>query len=119
MRPGAHLVAVVPSLEVTLLTYQRIGQWFRRDGSSFSEAAKQMRDSAQHEVVSLAEGIVKISDTPTKHFLREEVLMTFGDARFEIVQLDKNKTYYLCGCFRTKNRPFCDGSHEKIKNSNP
>ena len=89
LRPGAHLVAVVPSLEVTLLTYQRIGQWFRRDGSSFSEAAKEMRDSAQHEVVSLAEGIVKISDTPTKHFLREEVLMTFGDARFEIVQLDK------------------------------
>ena len=89
LRPGAHLVAVVPSLEVTLLTYQRIGQWFRRDGSSFSEAAKEMRDSAQHEVVSLVEGIVKISDTPTKHFLREEVLMTFGDARFEIVQLDK------------------------------
>ena len=33
----------------------------------------------------------------------------------EIVRLNKKKTYYLCGCFRTKNRPFCDGSHEKIK----
>ena len=35
----------------------------------------------------------------------------------EILQLDKTKTYYLCGCYRTKKRPFCDGSHEKIKSS--
>jgi len=35
----------------------------------------------------------------------------------EILELDKSKTYYLCGCFRTKKRPFCDGSHEKIKKS--
>ena len=89
IRQGAHLVAVVPALEVALLTYQRIGQWYRRDGSSSTEAVEQMRYSAQQEIVSLVEGIVKISDTPTKHFLREEVLMTFRDADFEVVKLEK------------------------------
>ena len=48
-----------------------------------------MRYSAQQEIVSLVEGIVKISDTPTKHFLREEVLMTFRDADFEVMKLEK------------------------------
>ena len=89
LRSGAHLVAVVPSLEVALLTYQRIGQWYRRDGSSFAEAARQMRSSAEQDIVSLVEGVVKISDTPTKHFLREEVVMTFSDAGFEVQQLEK------------------------------
>ena len=89
LRQGAHLVAVVPSLEVALLTYQRIGQWYRRDGSSPTEAVAQMRSSARQEMVSLVEGIVKISDTPTKHFLREEVLMTFREAGFEVLKLEK------------------------------
>ncbi len=89
LRIGAQLVAVVPSLEVVLLTYQRIGQWYLRDGSSFSESVKQMRSLAQHEIVSLVEGIVKISDTPTKHFLREEISMTLCEAGFEVTQLEK------------------------------
>ena len=89
LRSGGHLVTVVPSLEVALLTYHRLGQWYRRDGRSFAEAAREMRCSADRDIVSIAEGVVKISDTPTKHFLGEEVLMTFCDAGFEALQLEK------------------------------
>ena len=89
LRKGASLVAVVPSLEVTLLTYQRIGQWYRRDGSSTTEAVEYMRDSAREEIVSLVEGIVKISDTPTKHYLKEEVLMLFHESGFRVSALEK------------------------------
>ena len=81
--------SVIPSLEVALLTYQRIGQWYRRDGSSSAEAVEQMEDSVNQEMVSLVEGIVKISDTPTKHYLREEALMLFRDAGFEVLELNK------------------------------
>ena len=76
-----------------------------------------------------AEGPIKITDTleiavctcmQSNHWpFCDATHHTTGGDGPEIVQLDKNKTYYLCGCFRTKNRPFCDGSHEKIKNSNP
>ncbi len=27
------------------------------------------------------------------------------------VQVEKGKTYYWCACGRSKNQPFCDGSH--------
>ncbi len=28
------------------------------------------------------------------------------------VELEEGKTYYWCSCGRSKNQPFCDGSHE-------
>ncbi|HIN88562.1 MAG TPA: CDGSH iron-sulfur domain-containing protein [Nitrospinaceae bacterium] len=30
-----------------------------------------------------------------------------------MIELDENKTYMLCRCFKSKNKPFCDGSHSK------
>ncbi len=29
-----------------------------------------------------------------------------------VVELDEEKTYWWCRCGRSKNQPFCDGSHE-------
>ncbi len=28
------------------------------------------------------------------------------------VELEEGKTYYWCACGRSKNQPFCDGSHQ-------
>lgn len=28
------------------------------------------------------------------------------------VQVEASKTYYWCACGRSKNQPFCDGSHK-------
>lgn len=28
------------------------------------------------------------------------------------VELEQGKTYYWCACGRSKNQPFCDGSHK-------
>jgi len=28
------------------------------------------------------------------------------------VKLEANKTYYWCSCGKSKNQPFCDGSHK-------
>ncbi|MBT7521821.1 MAG: hypothetical protein HN646_06080 [Nitrospina sp.] len=30
-----------------------------------------------------------------------------------ILELDEDKTYMLCRCFKSKSKPFCDGSHSK------
>ena len=89
LRSGSHLVAVVPALEVALLTYHRIGQWQQREGYSRNQAVKEMDSCAREEVISLVEGIVKISDTPTKHYLREEAVMLFRDAGFQVLEAKK------------------------------
>lgn len=89
LRSGAHLVAVVPALEAALLTYHRIGQWQQREGYSRNQAVEEMDSCAREEVISLVEGIVKISDTPTKHYLREEAVMLFRDAGFQVLEIKK------------------------------
>ena len=38
---------------------------------------------------------------------------TFGGGGPEEIPLDPNKTYKLCQCFKTSNKPFCDNSHLK------
>jgi len=89
LRPGGHVLAVVPSLEVALLTYRRIIQWLIREGSDPRDAVSEAADYAQDEVVSLVEGIVKIGETPTKHYLQEEVTMMFQDAGFDVLSVQK------------------------------
>ena len=32
-----------------------------------------------------------------------------------IVDLEKDKTYAWCACHKSKNQPWCDGSHKKTK----
>jgi len=29
------------------------------------------------------------------------------------VEVEEGKTYYWCSCGKSKNQPFCDGSHAK------
>ncbi len=89
LRPGARLVAVVPALEVAILTYLRIGEWRQREGASRKEVVAEMAAGQKEEVVSLVEGIVKISDTPTKHYLKEEIVLFFRDAGFTVLEVEK------------------------------
>ena len=30
-------------------------------------------------------------------------------------ETEADKTFYICACGHSKNRPFCDGSHKKLK----
>jgi hypothetical protein len=48
-----------------------------------------MAAGQKEEVVSLVEGIVKISDTPTKHYLKEEIVLFFRDAGFTVLEVEK------------------------------
>ena len=31
------------------------------------------------------------------------------------VEVEKDKSYYWCSCGKSKNQPFCDGSHKDTK----
>ena len=42
------------------------------------------------------------------YYLYEKKLVEFKPHHFEV---EETKAYYLCNCKKTKNSPFCDGSH--------
>lgn len=83
IRPGGQLILVVPSLESALYTYTRYAEWYERNGASPDAAIRRANREAMSEVQSLAGGIVTIDNTPTKHFLCEEVHVLLEQNRFE------------------------------------
>lgn len=73
VRTGGCVLLVVPSLESRLLVDARLIEWNLREGSSPAEAAAESRRDLQRPGVSLAEGVLPAGQTPTKHYLREEL----------------------------------------------
>ena len=63
VKPGGHLILVVPSVESTLLTRHRQAQWDLRAGVKRRPAA----------TPAMEQGIVVIDEIPTKHYLKEEL----------------------------------------------
>lgn len=90
LRPGGHLVLVVPALESIFLTDFRLIEWNLRDGQPPARAAgagfrayRPVRRPRAHE------GIVKIDGVDTKHFLREEVLALLAARRLRTLEVEK------------------------------
>eukprot|EP00049_Salpingoeca_infusionum_P007407 m.120278 g.120278 ORF g.120278 m.120278 type:complete len:138 (+) comp13685_c0_seq1:2113-2526(+) len=44
--------------------------------------------------------------------MAEEPVAVIADVRSKKVDLEEGKTYYWCTCGKSKNQPFCDGSHK-------
>ena len=90
LRAGAHLVLVVPALESTFLTDFRLIEWNLRDGmrpgravgSGFS-AHRPTRKPRIHE------GVVRIDQVETKHFLREELLILLKNRGLRTLEIEK------------------------------
>lgn len=74
------------------------------------------------EEVGEKEGKEEIPDQEDKGFVtdRSELPADCGEAdiaqrKSYKVDLKKGETYYYCTCGKSKNQPFCDGSHEGTK----
>jgi SAM-dependent methyltransferase len=90
LRPGAHLVMVVPSLESACLTDFRLIEWNLKNGVSPSYAARAgFGASRPTDAARLHEGIVRIQDVETKHYLEEELVILLQTRGMEIVEIQK------------------------------
>lgn len=85
LRPKSHLVLVTPSIESTLLSYQRYIEWHKRDG----EVSKALADMRKNAEVRLAEGIARLQNVPTKFFLREELVVTLKKRKMKVLDIQK------------------------------
>ncbi len=90
LRPGGHLVLVVPALESIFLADFRLIEWNLREGMrpgravrSGFRAHRPIRKPRAHE------GVVRIDGIETKHFLREEVMILLGNRGMRTLEIEK------------------------------
>ena len=90
LRPGGHLVLVVPSLESALLTDFRLIEWNLRDGQPARRAAGAgFRTHRPVRRPRLHEGVLRIDGVETKHYLREEIVALLETRRLRPLEIDK------------------------------
>lgn len=90
LRPGAHLVLVVPSLESTFLTDFRLIEWNLRDGMRPTHAiGSGFRAHRPTGRPRAHEGVVRIDRVETKHFLKEEVLILLQNRGMRTLEIEK------------------------------
>lgn len=79
IRTGGHLVLDVPSLESLLYDAFRETEMHRRQGRSIRKAEKMVDVSSLTRPRMLAQGVLYRGGEPTKHYLREELIVLVRD----------------------------------------
>ena len=90
LRPGAHLVLVVPALESIFLTDFRLIEWNLRDGMEPGRAVRGgFRAHRPTHQPRTHEGVVRIDGVETKHFLREELIVLLANRGLRTLEIEK------------------------------
>jgi SAM-dependent methyltransferase len=96
LKPGGHLILNVPSVESLLFSYFRETEWNRREGMSPREAEGEVDASYIIHPSRTAQGIFIRGTEPTKHYLREELIVLARD-EMKLETLDVLKMEYDWG----------------------
>lgn len=87
---GGRMVLVVPSLESALFSADRMLQWNIRSGQSARTAVRAASSRArQKELDFKPQGVVEITGSATKHYLREELMDRLGAVGFNVGEIVK------------------------------
>jgi 2-polyprenyl-3-methyl-5-hydroxy-6-metoxy-1,4-benzoquinol methylase len=89
VNPKGHLLLVVPSLESAFLSDFRLIEWNLKSGLSPSASVRCGFSNNPDSASRLAQGIVETGDVPTKHYLKEELLILLKDLNFEVLSTQK------------------------------
>ena len=90
LRPGGHLILVVPSLESTFLKNARLIEWNLKDGTAPGSAARTGFKKNRHDLERrIHEGIVQIDGVETKHYLGEELTILMKDRNMMPIDIQK------------------------------
>jgi SAM-dependent methyltransferase len=79
IKAGGHLVLDVPSVESILYDAFRETEWLRREGNPTRRAEKLVDVSSLTRPRMLAQGVLTRGGEPTKHYLREELIVLVRD----------------------------------------
>ncbi len=89
LKPGGHLILVVPSLESILLVDVRFLDWQKRVGIDPVKALKKTYPSHPSMDLKTRQGIVDIDRVPTKHYLKEELDVILSSHKLDMLEATK------------------------------
>jgi len=90
LNKGGTAMFVLPSLESVSLAALSLINWYEKDGTELGDIPKKelahySADNQKH----IAEGIVKIDNVPTKHYMFTELYSLFNTGNFVMQKLDR------------------------------
>jgi SAM-dependent methyltransferase len=89
VKKGGYLVVVVPAMESSLFVFQKIKEIRMKGGESVLKAKKYIEGKIKSDMISLADGVVKVGSVPTKHYVGEEFESLLHQFKMETVQRTK------------------------------
>ena len=89
VKKGGYLIVVVPAMESSLFVFQKIMEIRIAKGESIGKAKKYIEGKIKSDMISLADGVVKVGSVPTKHYIGEEFESLLKQFKMETVERNK------------------------------
>ncbi len=86
---GGHLLLMLPSLESALLSNVQLIEWNMLHGMSYGQSLAEGLQPTAEGGGSVVEGILEVDSVPTKHFIREEAIVTLRNIGFSVLSVEK------------------------------
>jgi 2-polyprenyl-3-methyl-5-hydroxy-6-metoxy-1,4-benzoquinol methylase len=89
IRNRGHLLLVVPSLESALFAHFRLVDWNMKAGVKRANPTSETLTSSNSRMFSFRTGVLNLNGVPTKHYLKEELIVLLHDVGFRISSIAK------------------------------
>jgi SAM-dependent methyltransferase len=89
VKKGGYLIVVVPAMESSLFVFQKIKEIRIAKGEPATKAKKYIEGKIKSDMLSLADGVVKVGSVPTKHYIGEEFESLLRQFKMETVERKK------------------------------
>lgn len=86
---GGHAVLVMPSLESFMYSGWRLIEWYKKENTSPEEIDASELAGFKGAKTDMIQGIVRIDNVKTKHFLEPELRVLFTNAGFSEVNINR------------------------------
>jgi len=87
--PGGHVVIVLPSLDSFFYSAWQLVEWYKKEGTAPEEIDASELAGFKGTKTDLIQGIVRIDNVKTKHYLEPELQVLFTNAGFGNIIVNK------------------------------
>lgn len=89
IKPGGHVVIVLPSLDSFFYSAWQLIEWNKKEGTAPEDIDPSDLSGFKGTKTDLVQGIVRIDDVKTKHYLEPELRVLFTNAGFGEIIINK------------------------------